>query len=39
MNYWPFIKLLERLNRNLLEIWLAGSDVPIPLTDDEDLEF
>jgi hypothetical protein len=35
----PFIKLLERLNRNLLQICLAGHDVPIPLIDDEDLEF
>jgi hypothetical protein len=39
INYWPFIKLLERLNRKLLEICHAGSDVPIPLIDDEDLEF
>jgi hypothetical protein len=30
---------LERLNRLLPGLCLAGSDDPIPLIDDEDLEF
>jgi hypothetical protein len=34
-----YLKLLERLNRHLPELCLAGSDDPIPLIDDEDLEF
>jgi len=37
-NYSPFIKLLERLNRNISKIWLAGCDDPILLINDEDLE-